>query len=282
MAEKVLLIQPRWMMGAMAQQQIEFWREKFPRAQLTLLAATPLEQAEKGNLTNQLTHRALPPLQKRPVMRFLHQLRRTRFRYVVVLSDNARGDVGYGEAKFWAFVANARRREFEGKPLTLMREAKAKRKVALVWAAVRAARLATRPYDFMHAPLRPETMVPPQLMNSARTFVYLQHARHEHGLEAGCVFLYGASWDAEAAQRCGWKPSEGRLAKEPVDLFLTDSHSIGKSNPPLSPSIKPGGLNCYSNLETKTIYPESAVQEVENRPAFFDETARDIWLRMEP
>ncbi len=274
MAEKILLIQPRWMTGAMAQQQIEFWREKAPRAQLTLLAATPLKQAEKDNLI----HRALPPLQKRSVMRFSHQLRRTRFRYVVVLSDNARGDVGYGEAKFWAFVANARWREFEGKPLTFMREAKAKRKVALVWAA----RLATRPYDFMHAPLRPETIVSPQLMNSARTFVYLQHAHHQHGLEAGRVFLEGANWDAETAQRCGWEPAEGRLVEEPVDLVLTDLHSVGKRMPPVSPSIKPGGLNCYSNLETEIIFPKSAVQEVENRPAFFDESARDIWLRMEP
>jgi hypothetical protein len=277
-AEKILLIQPRWMSGAMAQQQIEFWREKFPRAQITLLAVTPLEQAEEGNLT----HRTLPPLQKRPMIRFLHQLRRTRFRYVVVLSDNARGDVGYGEAKFWAFVANARWREFEGKPLTLLREAKAKRKVALVWAAVWAARLATRPYDFMHAPLRPQTTAPPQLMNSVRTFVYLQHARHQHGLKAGRVFLYGANWDAETAQRCGWKPAEGRLVEEPVELFLTDSHSIEKSMLPVSPSIKPGGLICYSNLETKNIYPKSAVREVANCPAFFDETARDIWLRMEP
>jgi hypothetical protein len=79
-----------------------------------------------------LNHLALPPLQKREMLRFARRLRRTRFGCAVVSTDNARGDAGYGEAKFWAFAARTRHREFDGKPLTIWGEAKAKRKVASI------------------------------------------------------------------------------------------------------------------------------------------------------
>jgi hypothetical protein len=259
-AEKILLIQPRWMTQAMAQQQIEFWREKFPRAQLTLLAATPLEQAGKGNITQW----ALPPLQKGAMLRFARHLRRTRFRYAVVLSDNARGDVGYGEAKFWAFVANARWREFDGSSLTWRREAKAKRKVALILTVHGIEALC----GLLKVPVRPDSTVSPVLLNNARTFVYLQHAVHQHGVTPGLVLFIGERWDEDTARRCGWQ-----VAQENSEIHLAlidgwrENEISGRAN----------CLCCFCGVTHSVSLPEGA-REIENREAFFDNGAQDIWL----
>ena len=260
MAEKILLIAPRWMPSAVMQQKVQLWHGKFPRAHFTLLSAAPLENSI-------LNHLFLPPLQKREMLSFALHLRRTRFRYAVVLSDNSRGDVGYGEAKFWAFAANARRREFEDKPLTLPREAKAKRKVALVWAA----RLATLPQHGRAAPRRAETIVPAQMLNSARTFVYLQHAAHQHGLEPGRVVLAGPDWDEETAWRCGWQVTQEKSDAHLLLIGGTDDKNLSDS------TMQSICLICLSGLK-ELVQPLGRLREVENHAAFFDETARDVWL----
>ena len=242
----------------MAQQKTELWRERFPRAQFTLLSASLLKQQTESNIT----HWNLPQGQKRELIRFAHQLRRARFRYAIVLSDNARGDVGYGEAKFWAFAANARWRDFEGKPLTIWREAKAKRKVALVWAA----RIATQPQQLINAPRRAETIAPSPMMDSARTFVYLQHAVHQHGVTPRRALLIGERWDKATALRSGWQVVDKDVEAELV--LIEGWRDISKHH---------GGLFCFADLTDLSPTPKG-VQLLEQREAFFNSEAHDIWL----
>lgn len=267
MPEKILLIQPRWMTQAMAQQKIKLWRKKFPCAQMTLLAGVPLEQPEQEE--SNFTCWLLPPLQKGAMMRFARHLRRTRFQYAVVLCDNARGDVGYGEAKFWAFVARARRREFDGNLLTLLREARAKRKVALVFSVHVAVMLC----QLLKVPRRAASVVPPELLKCARTFVYLQHARHQHGLEPGRVFFDGANWDEATARRCGWpvvkQKNEALLWL--VEGLCDDKISPGSANKLICIS----GVSRFSQWDSQLV---PVLREIEKKASFFEEEACDIWL----
>ena len=257
MAEKILLIAPRWMTQAMTRQKIEFYSEKYPRAKFILLASAPLENAAISTLI-------LPPLEPQKIAQFARKLRRIRFRRAVVLSDVGRGDVGYGEAKFWAFLSNARWRAWGGEPLKISSELKAKRKVTLIFGA----HILAMACEILKVPRRTAVLVRHELWNSARTFVYLQHAMHQHGAAPGRVLLIGERWDEDTARRCGWQIA---TEKTGATLGLCEKSVVEKAN------FLNADLLCYAGVAADFQHPETA-RQVENRAAFFDETARDIWL----
>lgn len=254
MPEKILLIAPRWLPESVARQHLESWRAKQPHAQFILLTHD-----------ENLPIWTLPPLEPRALLHFARRLRRQRFRRAVVLTDAARGDVGYGEAKLWAFISNARRREFNGKPLTLGREAKAKRPVAAIFGAHLLATLC----EILKVARRDETVVSPELLSSARTFAYLQHAIHQHSAVPGRVLLIGTKWNENTSRRCGWEVAD-RVDNSKVNLVLADDEKA---------IVLKSALLCLSEIENA---PSISIRKIiETRPAFFDETAHDIWLVQE-
>lgn len=246
----------------MTRQKVQTVREKYPRAAITLLAKEPIENANARTWI-------LPPFEKRELVNFARKLRRVRFRRAIILTDSGHGDVGYGEAKFWAFVANARWREFEGKPFTMWREAKAKKKVALILAVhgIEAT------CELLHVPQRLDLEGDEQeewhrAWREARTFVYLQHAMHQHGAAPGRVLLRGENWSEKSARRCGWE-----VATESSSFSLMLSHK----NEPQDTNLAGAELICFCDQKSPFRAAENW-HEIENRAAFFDENTRDIWL----
>jgi hypothetical protein len=124
----------------------------------------------------------------------------------------------------------------------------------------------------LEKPRRAETIVPPELLNKARTFVYLQHAKHQHSAEPGHVALIGAQWDAGTARRCGWEIATGKPNATLLLSSADDTNIAPFSNEKLV---------CFSDLKS-SIQHSKTQREVEQRPSFFDEQKRDIWLVTEP
>ena len=190
-------------------------------------------------------------------MRFAWRLRRRRFDRAVVLADSGRGDVGYGEAKFWALISRARRREWGGQSLSLLSEARAKKPLLPLF-FVRAARTLSKIKG-----IRPRDDAP---WRGAQTFVYLQHAT-QRGLQSGRVLLLGGEWDEAAARRCGWQAVASESA-ETLSLILCDAQCPAE----LLARLEPGGLLCCR------AGAPSGWRVLEERPAFFQPEARDVWL----
>jgi hypothetical protein len=248
-APRVLLIQPRWMSAFQAGRSVQVWREMYPHAAFTLLA--PM-QNEAG--WSDVVLWILPSRNWRALLGFLWRLRREHFEKVVVLTDAAQGDIAYGEAKFWALMARTRQREFNREPLTFGREIKAKRRLLILHAA----RLLARVF----ANLSQRKASSKSDLKSARTFVYLQYARQQHGAVPGRVLLRGTVWDEETARRCGWEIMQDGVA----NLALIQGRAT------LGVEAK---LICYCGFDEAFIAERWRI--VEEREAFFED-ARDRWL----
>lgn len=265
---RLLVIVPRWMKGGEATRALAQNRARFPTARRVILAESSLENlAQDGEKLL-----ILPPPNARGVWRqwlsAARDLRRRRFDKAVILLG-ARGEVGYGEAKFWALIANARRRAFGDEKLTLRREAQAKRHMA----SVLAARGLVALLDAI-AP-RGNVLYQSAAWRSARTFVYLRHAEHQYHLEPGRVLLSGAMWDEAAACRCGWQVSETAAPR----LILCDARS--NSHDCWDADLAPGGILVLCEARNAQVAPGWQISE-ERAPFFQHTNARDLWLRAAP
>lgn len=131
MAEKILLIAPRWMPRTMIVRLIEQKRILHPAAQLELLADSSLKDTLLCVKFWELPSGGIGSAQHGAMLKrlwlALRQLRHQHYDQVRVLTDSGRGEVGYGEAKLWAFAARARQRLYNDEALTLWREVRAKR-----------------------------------------------------------------------------------------------------------------------------------------------------------
>jgi Zn-finger nucleic acid-binding protein len=118
--KRLLLIKPRWLPDEAVKTQLQALREEYSNPHLTLLAEAALPQEIPGQ--DHVEFIELPSTRDGK-LKTLRRLRRRRFDEAVVLVEAHRGEVGFLEAKFWAFVAKARRRRLGNlRQLSLSRE----------------------------------------------------------------------------------------------------------------------------------------------------------------
>lgn len=289
--EHLLLIAPRWMMAAMISRHITLLRERHPQANFVLLAAPETAPETAPDITL-LTLPA--PSQKRALRDAWRQLRRQRYAAAYVLDDKGRGEIGYGEAKFWAFAARAKRRWFAGERLTIGREMHAKRSTgnSLLARGLMAILDLIAPH---RSPRAEATWFQPAWRGGV-TFTYLQNATRRLHKNGGHVLLCGASWDEAAIKRCGWqaghlenlKTQAGSHAETSgqFDLILLDeSISFDES---LLRKLRAAATSntCLCRINVTDAAPdESARSNIltgwhidEVRGAFFVPQAQDWWL----
>jgi hypothetical protein len=102
----ILFIKPRWLAAESADAEIAAYLSANPEASVSILADEAYAPAVGTRI-------ALPDagkVSRGELLQRVLQLRRTRFDEAVILAEESRDEMGYGEAKFWVFAARARRR----------------------------------------------------------------------------------------------------------------------------------------------------------------------------
>lgn len=307
MAERILLIQPRWLDGDKAAAQLQSLHARHPVAAFVLLAAAP-PRADFA-----IEFWPLPALRGgkfaalRAALRTAWRLRRRRFDVAIVLHDEDRVEAGYLESKVWALTARARARRLGDKALRWREELWDKVPLALSAALLRLliARAAWR--ERARREKRPSRH--DAARRSLEAFVYLQQCERRGGQGGDTLDVgYGDSAFVEAARRLG-RASQGvdalrsnfqGFAPPQRFAFITLLDVIERLPEPVAvlshvrQLLAPGGL-CLLRTATKDagvlfhldaesatlLARQAGLHIVEIGESLFHDGALEIWLAID-
>jgi hypothetical protein len=237
------------MAGIVAAAQIAKIRDRFPGAETHLLAAEIPPSDRKEHLQwIQLPARSGP---KSALFATAIRLRAKRFQRVIVLAEQNRDEIGYLEAKLWAFVASSRHRELStGRKLWLSEEVADKwwrlSPRVLTSIGLKAATILKRP-PLAATQETVSGLTPAQASERITAFAYLNQMKRRSGLAGGDLVLVGTSeiW-SDLATKLGWRVAArvSGLVPEKFDAIVVRNAPLAELSES-SRHLTPGGLGLF-------------------------------------
>ncbi len=271
MTENLLLIQPRWLFGAALLGNLRGVAAQYPRATITLLAASPLDEACRS-VFGSVEFIAMPDLWGAPKAELKSALRRVRARRyeaAMVLAGPRCLQVGCHELMFWAAAARASKR-------CLSEGTAFGRRAAFGPLARRIGRhVAGRVLERAVKKLRPTLLV--RADDTARcrrrllTHLYLRQHDQLRGARRGVLRADGANFDLETARDWGWQIAPDETSE--ATLIVLCDHKAA------SLSTIATGVVLLQNVEAKAVAQRSDAWTLLREDESFAAPGRvDAWL----